>query len=173
MWLWCAFFWQKQKTHCANLLNARYHFQFTGATSVQCSISWHTDDCPGNLAWFHFMMLNRSGVKSVCHLQPAPTPTGSSSFRITSVSSFFLLLVKEPSWYHTFVSVPYATAFCVKSTASLKFFKSPMVFWSPSLPAQMVCSRCSSEMLKKWSIFNAHRHTSPHTHTHVYKSTYI
>lgn len=107
-----------------------------------------------------------------------PTPAGSSSFRITSpLSFFFLVLVKEPSWYHTFVGVPYTTVFCVKSAASFKF-KSPIAFRSPSLPVQMVCSRCSSELfcsqwccIKNWAIFNTHRHMR--AHTRMYLCVYI
>lgn len=173
--LWALIFWWKLKILPGNPLNIRYHFQFIEVTPVQCLIFSHIDACPENLVLFLLMMLNFSGMRSV------PSPAANSNPRRKqqfqdhfSSFFFFLLLVKEPSWYHTFVGVPYATVFCVKSAASFKFLKSPIAFCSPSLPVQMVCSRCSSELfrsqwrrIKNRAIFNTHRHMRARTHMYI------
>lgn len=90
---------------------------------------------------------------------------------------FGLPLVKESSCYHTFVDVPYATVFYVKSAASFKFLKSPIVFCSLSRSRWSVadahpnCSAANGAVLKIWAIFNTHRHT--HAHTRICLCVYI
>lgn len=128
--LWAFIFWWKLKIVHGNPLNIRYHFQFIAATPVWCLIFSYTNACPENLILFLLMMQNFSGVRSVqcSQLQPPQEAAVSGSLLFL----FFLLLIKEPSWYRTFVGVPYTTLFCIKSTASFTFLESHSV--SLSLP---------------------------------------